>query len=149
MMGMDYLRLNRILAKPRDVPELTKFDRRLLRFIVIGAIVFVAAVTLVGILYGSDDRGYDGSKFDELSIFLLFILPIGLLLVLWWTTDVAPVFARVSIVVLALVVVTLAALFAVDTPWPSSSIFLLFAMYMLTVSAEAVLQIRRAGATRP
>ena len=36
MIGKN-LWLNRTLAKPRDVPELTQYDRRSLRIIVIGA----------------------------------------------------------------------------------------------------------------
>ncbi len=142
MMGMDYLRLNRILAKPRDVPRLSQYDRRLLRFVVIGAVVYIAAVILIFAFFDVDER-----NLDDTYPFFFIILPIGLMLVLWWTTDIVPVFARVSIALLAFVGVLLSGLITTMLPPPDRYLFVSLALYFLIVGTEAVLQLRRASAT--
>ncbi len=138
-MGMDYLRLNRILAKPRDVPNLTQYDRRLLRFIVTGAIAYVAAMILVFTFLDVDD-----TAFDEPYFFFFVILPIGLMLVLWWTTDVVPVFARVAIAFLAFAGIIVSGLIAASIPPPERYVFVILALYLLFVGSEAIAQLRRA-----
>ena len=140
MMGMDYLRLNRILAKPRDVPDLTRYDRRLLRFIVGGAIAYIAAVILLSTF--TDLPSYDFETF----VFFFMVLPIGLLLVLWWTTDVAPIFARVSIILLSVLVTIISLFLVVAAPSPERYLFVFLTAYLLAVAGESSGQIHRAGA---
>ena len=142
MMGMDYLRLNRILAKPRDVPRLSQYDRRLLRFVVVGAVVYIAAVILIFTFFDVDD-----SNFDDTHPFFFIVLPIGLMLVLLWTTDIVPVFARVSIALLAFAGFFLSGLITTMLPAPDRYLFVSLAIYFLIVGTEAVLQLRRAGTT--
>ena len=140
MMGMDYLRLNRILAKPRDLPELTQYDRRLLRFVVRGAIAYIAAVILLNTF--TDLPSYD---FEYFVLFFM-VLPIGLLFVLWWTTDVAPLFARVSIIVLSVLGIIISLLLVVAAPSPERYLFVFLTAYLLAVAGESRGQIHRAGA---
>ena len=106
MMGMDYLRLNRLLARRGPLPRHTNSDVLLFRFIAWGAVAYFA-LTLIG--YAIYSRFISNE-----AVFLGFIvIPAAvLLLICWWTCDLAPRFARSSILLVSAIIGLVSILFA-------------------------------------
>ena len=146
MMGMGFIRLNNILAKPAELPFLTTYDRRLRSFIVWTSIGYAGLV--VAAKYFANIQDYDFEYF----IFFFVIFPAGVFLSLWWTTDLAPLFARISIVICSLIGGVISVLMYMSLSDSERVLAFLFGLYVMSVAIEAFRQLiiaARIGGTTP
>lgn len=137
MMGMDYLRLNRILGKRRPIAIPSALDVRLFRVIAWGAVVYLVSMWVGYILY---DR-----YVAEIAHDLVFpiVIPIAVvLLVCWWTCDIAPGFARWSTLTLAFLTSALAIVLVFDVDFLNRVELGVLAGYLFIVGGEASRQLR-------
>ena len=94
MMGTGYIRLNKILSKSSSPPKHINFDVFLFRAILWGAVLFIVAMVVA---YNVATRLFELDAAPVSPV----IIPVAIILLLcWWTTDVAPKFARWSVLIL-------------------------------------------------
>ncbi len=136
MLGGGQIRLYKILSKPQRPPRHTGQDVRLYRAISIGAIIYFVLM-LVGYFV-----------FDELfevggdPVFGLIVPAAVVLLVCWWTTDMAPRFARWSVILFGVLgfLLSIAAI-GFEEPWNKVEA-LGFVVYFLVIVVVASRQLR-------
>ena len=107
MMGLGYRRANEELMKPRNQHKLRRADEDLMDLIVLGAILAFAIGTTIWILLEDPPIVmfyYYAEREEYMGFFYSITISFFLYLLFYWLFDLAPIWPRILIAVLGIIV---------------------------------------------